>query len=170
MCVLVEAAGPAVINAVLATQGPHAGWPIGSRDLYHQGIEEIEKALLTAFKEDDPRFKEIECPLKHSFEAPGTYLRTIEMPAGSIILGAEHLTTHWNFVWRGRAQVMIDGVIEEIVGPCAFVSKAGIRKVLYILETMTWSTLHVTDLTDPEEIEFQITKTTATIKQRYADT
>lgn len=133
---------------------------------YALGIEQIEKALI-AECEHGNRFKEIECPLHHAF-APGVYLRTIKMPAGAVIVGAEHRTEHFNIVHRGRAEVMIDGIIEEIVAPCVFVSKPGIRKVLYIKEDMEWSTVHATDLTDPEEIERLITVKTDTIKNREA--
>lgn len=132
---------------------------------YRSGIEQIEKVLISAFDSPDSMFKEIECPLHHAF-APGIYLRTIKMPAGSVIVGAEHRTEHFNIVHRGRAEVMIDGIIEEITAPCVFVSKPGIRKVLYIKEDMEWSTVHATDLTDPEEIERQITVKTDTIKNR----
>lgn len=134
-------------------------------DFYRHGLEAVEQEMIARiFTGEMP---EVHCPVHHAF-APGVYLRTIKMPAGSIVLGAEHKTEHFNIVHRGRAEVMIDGIIEEIDAPFVFVSKPGIRKVLYIKEDMEWSTVHATDLTDPEEIERQITVKTDTIKNREA--
>jgi hypothetical protein len=49
---------------------------------------------------------------------------------------------------------MVDGqTVERIVGPCVFVSGAGVRKVLFIEETMTWLTVHPTEETDVEKLE-----------------
>jgi len=85
-------------------------------------IESLEKELLN--------LPQVECPLKHNF-APGVYMREITMPAGSFIIGHEHLTEHFNVVLTGKARVMIDGVIEDLVAPCYFISKPNVRKVLF---------------------------------------
>lgn len=69
-------------------------------------------------------------------------MREIEMPAGTFIIGAEHRTEHFNVVLSGRAFVMMDGIIEEVSAPKTFVSSPGVRKVLYIVETMRWQTIH----------------------------
>lgn len=84
-----------------------------------------------------------ECPVTHSF-APGVYIRTITMPGeNTLVIGAEHKTEHFNIVHRGRARVMMDGVMHEIVAPAMFVSGPGVRKVLVVEEEMEWSTVHV---------------------------
>lgn len=107
-------------------------------------IESLEKELLN--------LPQVECPLKHNF-APGVYMREITMPAGSFIIGHEHLTEHFNVVLTGKARVMIDGVIEDIVAPCYFISKPNVRKVLFILEEMKFATIHPTDETRVEVLE-----------------
>lgn len=107
-------------------------------------IESLEKELLN--------LPQVECPLKHNF-APGVYMREITMPAGSFIIGHEHLTEHFNVVLTGKARVMIDGVIEDIVAPCYFISKPNVRKVLFILEEMKFATIHPTDETSVEVLE-----------------
>lgn len=112
-----------------------------------QQFEDVEERLL-----DLPQ---VDCPLVHRF-APGVYLREIEMPADSFIIGAEHRTEHFNIILSGRALVMIDGVIEEIRAPHTFKSMPGVRKTLLILETMRWMTVHVTQETDLAEIEKQV--------------
>ena len=107
-------------------------------------IERAEAELL--------KLPQLDCPLTHKF-APGVYMREILMPAGSFIIGHEHKTEHFNVVLSGRARVMMDGVVEEIVGPCTFVSKPGVRKVLYILEDMRWATVHPTRETDLDKLD-----------------
>jgi hypothetical protein len=107
-------------------------------------IENLERELLN--------LPQVECPLKHNF-ALGVYMREITMPAGSLIIGHEHLTEHFNVVLTGKARVMIDGVIEDLVAPCYFISKPNVRKVLYIVEEMKFATIHPTDETSVEVLE-----------------
>lgn len=85
----------------------------------------------------------------HHF-APGVYVREVTMPAGTFVIGHRHLTEHFNIVLTGRAAVMMEGQMHEIVAPCIFKSGAGVQKILYIQETMRWQTVHATDETDPD--------------------
>lgn len=121
-------------------------WP---QKEHNRKIEQAEKALL--------EFPQLDCPLTHKF-APGVYLREIFMPAGTIVIGHEHKTAHFNVVLAGRARVMMDGVVEEIVAPCTFVSQPGVRKVLYILEDMRWATVHPTKETRIDKLERKLVK------------
>jgi hypothetical protein len=99
------------------------------------------------------RLPQTECPLKHHF-APGLYLREIFMPAGTVVVGRVHKTEHFNILVQGACVIVHDdGQREELRAPKVFVSKAGVQKVLYILEDMIWMTTHPTDETDLEKIE-----------------
>ncbi len=91
-------------------------------------------------------------PLTHTF-SEGVYAREIFMPKGMIVVGHVHNTTHLNMVSSGSALVWIDGVISKIVAPFTFESNAGVRKVLYILEDMLWTTIHVTNERDITVLE-----------------
>lgn len=113
----------------------------------NQQIEAIEADLL--------HLPQVECPLVHRF-APGVYARQITMPAGSLIIGHCHNTKHFNVVLKGRARVMMEDQIEDIVAPCVFVSEAGVRKVLRIDEEMVWMTIHPTHETDLKKLEEEI--------------
>lgn len=113
----------------------------------NQGIERAERRLL--------RLPQVDMPVTHRF-APGVYLREIFMPAGTFVVGHEHKTEHFNIVIAGRALVMMDGKVEEITAPCTFVSSPGVRKVLYILEDMTWQTVHPTDETNLQRLEMEL--------------
>jgi quercetin dioxygenase-like cupin family protein len=112
-------------------------------------IEAVEEQLL--------QLEQIDCPLVHRF-APNVYMREVTMPAGSFIIGHEHKTEHFNVVLTGKARVMIDGVIEDIIAPCVFVSKPAVRKVLYIVEEMKWATIHPTEETNLEILDSNLIK------------
>jgi quercetin dioxygenase-like cupin family protein len=85
--------------------------------------------------------KQIDMPVEHNFQ-PGLYIRQIFMPVGTFVIGKTHKTKHYNIVMSGRANVMVDGEIEMIQAPDMFISNAGVKKVLYILEDMVWLTTH----------------------------
>jgi len=115
---------------------------------FNEKIEELEGHML---KQDT-----FECHVDHKF-LPGMYVRTIYMPADTWVVGHEHKTEHFNFVLKGKANVMVGSeVVECIEAPAVFVSGPGVRKVLRILEDMVWSTTHMTDKTDIAELEEEL--------------
>jgi hypothetical protein len=116
-------------------------------------IEAVEQKLL--------QLPQIDCPLVHRF-APSVYMREVTMPVGSFVIGHEHNTEHFNVVLTGKARVMIDGMVEDIVAPCVFVSKPSVRKILFIVEEMKWATVHPTEETNLEVLDsVLITKSNA---------
>jgi hypothetical protein len=105
-------------------------------------------------KWDIQQIHEVDCPVKHGF-ANGVYLREIFMPAGTYVIGKEHNTEHFNIILKGQAYVLMNDDVQLITAPCTFVSEAGTRKVLVVLEDMIWQTTHVNpdNTTDIEELE-----------------
>ena len=95
------------------------------------------------------------CPLKHSF-ADGVYVREIFIPAGTLIVGKIHKHSHPNFISSGRVAVMTEEGPKEIVGPCTMISPAGTKRLVYAYEDTVWTTIHVTDKINLEEIEEEI--------------
>lgn len=106
-------------------------------------IEAIEAKVL--------QMEQVPCPLTHIF-SPGIYWREIFMPKGAFIIGHEHKTEHINVVLAGKASVLCDGKIMDIEAPMVFTSKAGVRKMLLIIEDMRFATVHATDETDIEKM------------------
>jgi hypothetical protein len=109
-------------------------------------VQEFSKAL-----------KQVDCPVKHDF-APGVYVRTMSMiiPEGEeelMVIGKTHKTEHFNFVKSGHCLVMMDGLIYDIRGPDMFVSKAGVKKLIMVLEDVEWATVHATEETDLDKLE-----------------
>lgn len=95
---------------------------------------------------------QVHCPLAHLF-APGVYYREIFMPAGTCVIGKEHLTEHVNIVLSGEVEVFIGVERKLLIGPCTFVSKPGARKALNVIKDTRWVTIHPTDCTDVNELE-----------------
>jgi hypothetical protein len=96
---------------------------------------------------------QVPCPLNHYF-APGVYIREIFMPAGSIVIGKIHKTEHFNIIQKGSVTLIAeDGSHKSLQGPCTFVSKAGVQKLLYIHEDTVWSTVHLTEERDLDKLE-----------------
>lgn len=96
---------------------------------------------------------QVDIPVKHTF-GHGTYAREIMIPKGVTCSGKIHLFDDINIVQYGRMQVLTDGgQFVEVVGPCTFVAKAGVKKMGKALEDTLWITIHATDETDLDIIE-----------------
>lgn len=90
------------------------------------------------------KFKTDSMPVKHYF-SEGVYVRQIFMPAGLLVVGKVHKTTHLNIVVSGRCDVMINGEIKEFKAGDIFESLKGSQKTLYIFEDTTWLTIHTNE-------------------------
>lgn len=98
------------------------------------------------------KIPQVECPLEHHF-CNGVYARQITMPANTFVIGKRHKTSHFNIILKGKAKVLIDGVVSIIEAPCILNSNSDVRKILYIIEDMTWVTIHPTNETDVQKLE-----------------
>lgn len=105
----------------------------GDKD-YNQMIDELEAKLI--------QYDLVDCPLSHVF-TPGLYVRSIFMPAGSLIISMIHKERHQYIVSKGIAHVQINaGQWEKIEAPYAGITESGTRRVLYIEKDCIWSTVH----------------------------
>ena len=95
------------------------------------------------------------CRIVHHF-APGVYAREMWLPKDCLITGKIHLTEHLNILSQGRVSVSNAGASIDMTAPYTFVSPVGTKRAIYAHEDSTWTTIHATDLTDPDEIEAEI--------------
>ena len=95
------------------------------------------------------------CKITHYF-APGVYAREMWLPANGLITGKIHLTEHLNILSQGKVSVSNKGESITMEAPYTFVSPVGTKRAIFAHEDSTWTTIHVTALTDPEEIEDEI--------------
>jgi hypothetical protein len=95
---------------------------------------------------------QVHCPLVHRF-TPGLYIREIFMPAGSVVTSARHMTCHPFVVSKGDVSVYEeDREVGRYKAPYTGITQPGTRRLLYMHEDTIWTTFHVTDKTDPDEI------------------
>lgn len=97
----------------------------------------------------------VEMPLTHRF-TDGMYIREIFMPAGSILTSKIHKTNHPFVVSKGKCIVYDGNKLETITAPHTGITKPNTRRLLYIEEDTIWTTFHVTDKGDVDEIEKDI--------------
>jgi len=98
-----------------------------------------------------------ECPLIHRF-APGMYIREILIPKDTLLTTLMHLTTHPFFIMKGDVSVWYHDIpVQRYQAPYTGITQAGTRRMLFAHEDTIWSTCHITDLTDPDEIVQSVT-------------
>lgn len=107
---------------------------------------DLESLGLERLDGEDP------CMLTHRF-TKGIYVREFKMKAGSIIVSKLHAQEHICIISAGKAVVTTESGTQVIEAPCTFISPAGSKRVLLIVEDMVWSTIHRCDGTDVEKLE-----------------
>ena len=96
---------------------------------------------------------EPETRLQHTF-IDGVYIRTLFIPAGSVIVGKIHKHAHGNILSQGNVIVFTEqGGQEFLSGPLVMVSPPGCKRAVYCETDTVWTTIHRTDETDLAKIE-----------------
>lgn len=93
--------------------------------------------------------------LSHEF-GDGIYVRTCKLPKGMLLTSKIHKTSHPYFILSGRAKVLTEEGVKEVVGPCHGITPAGTKRLIFVIEDMVWSTAHATKHKDLKKIEKQI--------------
>ena len=106
-------------------------------------------------QESIKEFEQITPPVDHFF-ASGMYARQIYMNAGDIVVGKIHKHDHINTISQGRVFVTTEFGKDEFVAPYTFVSKAGTKRAVFVVEDTIWTTYHATESTDLESIEKEL--------------
>lgn len=98
----------------------------------------------------------VECPLQHVF-APGAYARTMFIPAGTQIVGKIHKHAHLNILSQGTVCVITEsGGEERLTGPLTMCSPPGTKRMVCAVTNVVWTTIHLTNSTDLDEIEAEV--------------
>lgn len=104
---------------------------------------ESPRGKLFALQEALGQLKPIDLPLQHLFP-PGLYMRTIRLPAGSVLVGKIHKHRHGNILSAGRVRVFTEfGGTEEFEGPLQMISEPGTKRAVLALTDAVWTTLHL---------------------------
>ena len=81
------------------------------------------------------------CPLTHYF-TDGIYVRKIEIPAGTPLVGKIHRHEHPNFLLSGTVRMATEFGVTEITGPQLMISPAGVKRALFAVTDLVWVTVH----------------------------
>jgi hypothetical protein len=122
---------------------------------------EVENKItpLDALEAEMTKYAPVQCPLVHRF-TPGLYIREIFIPKDTLLTSVEHLTMHPFVISKGDISVWVPGgEIQRLTAPYTGITSPKTRRLLYAHEDTVWTTFHVTDLTDPDEIIKSITNT-----------
>lgn len=117
----------------------------------HEETQEKVERLKQAME----KMPQADVPVTHRY-LEGIYVREVLMKKGLIVVGKIHKQEHIAIISSGEAMVLTENGLERIKAPYTFKSPPGVRRALYILEDMTWTTVHRTDETDLVAIEEQL--------------
>lgn len=95
-------------------------------------------------------------PVEHLFGG-GMCIRQMFLPKGTIVVGKIHRHAHPNFLMSGEVIVVTEGGgREHIKAPHSMISKAGTKRVVYVIEDAIWAVVHKTETTDPVALEAEV--------------
>lgn len=121
---------------------------------FKSNIYTLQKEMADRIASGD--LQEIEMPLTHTF-APGVYVRTAYLKAGSIAVGKIHKHTHANILSQGDVTVITESQGQQrLTGFMPMVSEAGTKRAVYAHKDAIWTTIHLTNSTDLAEIEKEL--------------
>ena len=141
------------MNELIAQDIERAGGTIQRNDQIRHTIVALEQNIRT-FKQENG-LPDPDCPLTHTF-APGIYARSIFIPRDTFVIGKIHKHAHLNMLVEGTVLVATEEGPVTYEAPRLMTSKAGTKRVLYTKTDTRWTTFHVTEKTDPAEIEDEI--------------
>jgi hypothetical protein len=109
-----------------------------------------------AMQRDMMKLPQVECPLTHEFVGL-FYLRTVCVPAGTLVVSKIFKADFPFFISKGRVSVWVEG--EGVVrreAPFWGFTKSGTRRIIYHHTDVVWSTFHRTDCKNEEQAEAEI--------------
>ena len=109
-------------------------------------------AVIDVFEHRLMELEPIELPLTHRF-TDGMYIREIFMPKGALLTSAVHKTNHPYVISKGICKVFDGNDVVTLAAPHTGITEANTRRLILIEEDTIWTTFHITDKKDLEEIE-----------------
>jgi hypothetical protein len=93
----------------------------------------------------------------------------MRIPAGTVIVGKIHKHAHLNILSQGTVCVMTETEGDrQLTGPLTMVSPPGTKRAVYAVTDAVWTTIHLTNSTDLEEIEAEVIAPTFEDYERFA--
>lgn len=113
---------------------------------------------LDAFEAAICSHPQVKAPLTHRF-TNGMYIREILMPANTIVMSRVHKTQHPFVISKGDVSVFTPGAgCVRLKAPHTGITEPGTRRVLLTHEDTIWTTFHVTETTDLDDLVEELTE------------
>lgn len=94
----------------------------------------------------------VDCKLEHTF-SEGLYTRQLSIPKGSLVVGKLHRHKTLNILIKGSVTLYTGDKPVRLNAPYIFESDVMTRKAIYTHSDTVWANIHVTNITDLDEIE-----------------
>lgn len=100
---------------------------------------------------------QVDIPVEHVFSG-GIYLRSITIPAGTLVMGKRHRGETCNILLKGKLAVYVNETDPPriITAPAVFSSPPLTKKFAYCIEEAIFINAHPTNETDPDKIEAKV--------------
>ena len=114
-------------------------------------ILRIEKVLLNEVQ--------VDCPVKH-YQVDGVYVRSMFIPAGTILTGKIHNFENIAILAQGTIRVSNGTDSYILTAPHVMVDKPGVKRIGYAETDVTFITVHKTANTEIDDIEKELVSAT----------
>lgn len=125
--------------------------PVPARSM-REKVEQLEEALLGV--------PQVHCPVDH-FTAPGMIARRMQIPAGTVVVGAIHKVEHLIVIAKGRLRIVTDDGTRDVAAGDVFTCRPGMKNAVTALEDSAWVNFFATDETDPDRLVDLVTESKA---------
>lgn len=125
--------------------------PVAVLDAMMQPVSDPSLADICQLQAAMQQLPQVDLPVEHTF-LPGQYVRTLRMPAGSMVVGKRHRHRHL-LVVTGHVTVRTEDGMVELVGTHVVDSMPGMKRAIYAHADSVLITTHLTEETDLERIE-----------------
>ena len=98
------------------------------------------------------KYEQIDIEESHKFY-DGLYMRSIFIPAGSLIVGKRHRHSTLNILLKGKMQVSDGTTTIEVEAPYVVETLPNTKKAALALEDSIWANIHATNNTNLDELE-----------------
>jgi hypothetical protein len=102
-------------------------------------------------QEEMKQLPQVELKVVHHF-SDGCYARELHIPKGVALAGALHKTNHHWVLSKGKVMAKTGNVSAIYEAPYHGHTRVGDKRIILGMENSVFTTFHVTDLTDVEEI------------------
>ena len=102
-------------------------------------------------QEEMKQLPQVSLEVKHHF-ADGCYARELHIPKGAALVGALHKTNHHFILSKGKIMVKNKNYSQILTAPYHGYTLPGDKRLILGLEDSVFTTFHVTELTNVDEI------------------